>query len=94
MKNIITVSLLSLLTITQAHAGQFASRGKALDAAEAAYGNDPALSKVKTIRYDQTSETVVFHVAVGIGNAEDGQHNYEVKIAGSNSPVVTEIDRF
>jgi hypothetical protein len=80
--------------LTSAAAFAYGTPGQALDAAEDAYGNDPMTTKVKTIGFDQASQTVDYHVVVGIGNAEDGAHYYDVKITGNNAPVVTEIDRF
>ena len=41
-------------------------------AAENAYGNDPKETRVKQL----TSDT--FQVTVGIGNAEDGAHTFQV----------------
>ena len=96
MKNLVIVTVVAgtMIASASSYATGFGSRGIALDAAESAYGNDPVVSKVKTIRFNQQTGTAEYHVAVGIGNAEDGQHNYDVQIFGKNKPVVVEIRNF
>jgi hypothetical protein len=65
-----------------------ACRAPALDAAEAEYGNDPEGTSVKTLTKGEK-----YRVTVGIGNDEDGAHDYYVTFASSCSskPKVSEV---
>jgi hypothetical protein len=60
----------------------------ALNAAEAEYGNAPEGTKVKAL-----TKSKRYLVTVGIGNAEDGAHDYYVDFASgcTSKPKVTEV---
>lgn len=64
-------------------------RDAALTAAEDQYGNYPNRTYVKTVEAEKE-----YRVAVGIGNPEDGEHDYYVVFPDgcSSQPTVTEID--
>lgn len=64
--------LIALATFTVAASAHATCKSAALWAAENTYGNDP----VKTRTHQLTSDT--WEVTVGIGNAEDGAHTYQV----------------
>ena len=90
MKKFIIFGIVAMSVSTAAFAGDLC-RSKALDAAETEYGNDPVSTKVKLI--ESGSE---YHVAVGLGNPEDGEHYYAVFFPDGckSTPSVTEISKF
>jgi hypothetical protein len=94
MKFFYVTALVGLAITGSVFASEGGTRGQAVDAAEAEYGNNPQVSKVKSVSYNEKTETAEYHVAVGIGNDEDGSRNYDVKISRGLRPVVREIDRF
>ncbi len=63
----------------------------ALSAAEDEYGNDPMRTKIKVL-----TPAKKYAVTVGIGNPEDGAHDYYVEFSGSCSskPTVTEVPSY
>lgn len=65
-------------------------RSAALSAAEDDYSSNPHQTIVKTVK-----EGSVYHVAVGIGNPEDGRHDYEVVFPNGcdSQPKLRELER-
>lgn len=66
-------------------------RAPALNAAETEYGNDPVRTRTKVVTKGKK-----YLVTVGIGNPEDGAHDYFVVFAGDctkSAPTVTEVPR-
>lgn len=63
----------------------------ALSAAESEYGNDPMRTKIKVLTAGKK-----YAVTVGIGNPEDGAHDYYVEFAGActSKPKVTEVPSY
>jgi hypothetical protein len=63
-------------------------RSAALGAAEDDYGNAPHKTTVKTVKTG-----AIYHVAVGIGNPEDGEHDYEIIFSNGceSKPAVREL---
>ena len=86
MKNLILVCT-AMLFATAAFAAD-KCRSAALGAAEDDYGNAPHKAMVKTVKAGST-----YHVAVGIGNAEDGEHDYEITFPNGceSKPAVREL---
>ena len=86
MKSLFAAAL--AMTFTSAAFAHDVCREKALNAAENDYGNDPMKTEVQTIT--KGSE---YHVNVGIGNPEDGEHSYLVTFpAGCDQQAtVTEV---
>ena len=86
-------SILALVVLTFAHAVFAADtdlcRSAALGAAEDEYGNYPNRTYVKTVELEKE-----YRVAVGIGNPEDGEHDYYVVFPNgcTSKPTVTEIN--
>jgi hypothetical protein len=64
-------------------------RAAALTAAEDQYGNYPNTTHVKTVQKGRE-----YRVAVGIGNPEDGEHDFMVVFENGcdSKPTVTEFD--
>lgn len=89
MKKIVVLGLFSMAISLSAFADP--CRSAALNAAEEEYGNAPMTTKVKAIVAGRE-----YHVAVGIGNAEDGEHDYNVVFPNGcdSKPDVTEIANY
>jgi hypothetical protein len=83
----VSLAVVSLL-LAAAPAAADPCAAKALAAAEKAYGNDPLKTKVKTV-----SAGKKYVVTVGIGNAEDGAHDYNVTFGHgcASEPSVSEV---